>query len=217
MEDISAKKAAFYKSFELGFFFILHNGRTETDADFQVILERELKRNNLKDTLESKSFLASILIPEIDRLINLHKENRSYGIGLDAPLLQVAVRFKDWLLKKEPIEHKQTEESKPTITAYALMHVYLTMYGGQAVTQQNKKDLVKKYGYSSGEQLRNDFTYYQNEDKRLELNSTNKRSANTHLERYRNILPLLETQNLEAFEAATKDFDKLEKEYNKYY
>ncbi len=108
-------------------------------------------------------------------------------------------------------------DTKPTITAYAIVHVYLAMFGGQAVTQQNKNELVKRYGYSSGEQLRNDFTCYQNEDKRRELNTTNKRSANTHLELYNKILPLLEKQNKQAFEEANKDFEHLQNEYKKYY
>lgn len=120
MEDILARKAAFYKSCEISFFFSLIHGRTDTDADFQVILERELKRNNLKETPESKSFLAFILIPEIDRLINLHKENRTYGIGLNAPLLQHAERFKGWLLKKEPLEHKQTIKN-PVIALFCFL------------------------------------------------------------------------------------------------
>lgn len=108
-------------------------------------------------------------------------------------------------------------EAKITIPAYALMHVYLAMFQGQGVTQQNKTELAKQYGYKSGEQLRNDFTYYQNEDKRLDINLKNKRSAKTHLNRFEIILPLLEKQNLHAFQMAKKEFKLLEKEYNKYY
>ncbi|MFN9938043.1 MAG: hypothetical protein ACK56I_01085, partial [bacterium] len=80
-------------------------------------------------------------------------------------------------------EAKGNKGSKPTLTAYAIMHVYLSMYDGQPVTQQNKKELASKYGYNSGEQLRNDFTKYQNEDTRLGINTGNKRSADTHLKR----------------------------------
>lgn len=109
------------------------------------------------------------------------------------------------------------QEAKPTITAYAIMHVYLAMYGGQAITQQNKNELAKTYGYNSGEQLRNDYTLHQNEDKRLDLHTTNKRSANTHLKRFKDILPLLEGVNKQAFNKANEDFQSLQKTYNKHY
>ncbi len=108
-------------------------------------------------------------------------------------------------------------DERLTIAAYALMHVYLSQFGGQPVTQQNKNELVTQYGYASGEQLRNNFTFYQNEDKRLELNTSNKRSADTHLQRYSSILPLLEQQNIEAFKAATKDLELLQNKYKKYH
>lgn len=106
---------------------------------------------------------------------------------------------------------------KLSISTYSLKHVYLAMFNGQAVTQQNKKELALKYGYNSGDQLRNDFTKYQDESKRLDLNSSNKKSANTHLKRFRDILPLLEKENSAAFERVKRDLLTLESIYNKYY
>src|SRR4051812_29000111 len=145
---------------------------------------------------------------------NVFKDNPQYKQKINEQFQNAAHRLEGFLndVVLPHIEHRsnkgnnvETEATpKLTISAYALMHVYLAMFGGQAVTQQNKNDLVKRYGYSSGEQLRNDFTAFQNEDKRRELNTTNKRSANTHVERYKHILPLLEKQNQEAFEAAKK-------------
>lgn len=112
-------------------------------------------------------------------------------------------------LSKQP--ETEDDQMKLTITAYALMHVYLAMYGGQAVTQQNKNQLARKYGYNSGDQLRNDFTLYQNEDKRMDISTTNKRSANTHLKRLEDILPLLQKENTDAFDKAHADYLELKK------
>lgn len=119
--------------------------------------------------------------------------------------------------QKSVLPENKTKEPKISIPTYALMHVYLAMFQGQAVTQQNKTELAIKYGYTSGEQLRNDFTFYQNEDKRMDINLKNKRSAQTHLNRFELILPLLKKQNLLAFQKAKEDFEVLKKEYNKHY
>ena len=96
------------------------------------------------------------------------------------------------------------------------MHVYLAMFGGQAVSPQNKNDLAKKYGHNSGNQLRNDFTKFQNEDKRLDINPSNKKSANIHLTRFKDILPLIKA-NPKAYEKAKADLQFLEKEYRKHH
>jgi len=125
--------------------------------------------------------------------------------------------------KKGEVENEKSQlETKPgkvkiSIPAYAIMHVYLSMFNGQAITQQNKKELAKKYGYNSGDQLRNEFTKYQNEDKRLDLSINNKKSANTHLERFKSVLPLLKDENSNAYNKAREDLQKLEYLYNKHY
>jgi hypothetical protein len=111
----------------------------------------------------------------------------------------------------------QQNKIKISVPAYALMHVYLAMFNGQPITQQNKNQLAEKYGYGSGTQLRNEFTKYQAENERLDLSSTNKKSANAHLQRFKDILPLLENENLEAYKKAKSDFAELEKKYNKHY
>jgi hypothetical protein len=122
------------------------------------------------------------------------------------------------LLEKTSDKLSNTKnEEKLSLPTYALLHVFLAMHGGQAVTQQNKNELARGYGYKSGDQLRNEFSSFQDEDKRLEINTANKRSASTHLKRYSDILPLLETQNEAAFKTATKEYEFLKKEYNKYY
>jgi hypothetical protein len=109
------------------------------------------------------------------------------------------------------------KETKLSIPTYALLHVYLVMFNGQPVTQQNKNELAKTYGYSSGDRLRNDFTKYQNEDKRLDLKTDNKRAADAHIKRFKDILPLLANFNPKAFEKAKDDLGKLEETYKKYY
>ncbi len=106
---------------------------------------------------------------------------------------------------------------KPTITAYAIMHVYLERFEGTGITQQNKTRLAKEYGYNSGDRLRNEYVLYQNDEKRLDLHTNNKKSATAHLERYKSILPLLQKMNNRAFQAANKDLQLLEKAYNKHY
>jgi hypothetical protein len=84
--------------------------QADNDTDFHLILERELKKNDLQNTPENKQFLTTLLIPEIDKLIILHKEVRTYGSTLDASLLQLAERFKVWLNKKnEPKEVSHRE------------------------------------------------------------------------------------------------------------
>jgi len=134
------------------------------------------------------------------------------------------IKFYNWL-KENSNDTKQVKDElvsnnpamRPTITAYAIMHVYLSLFGGKAVTQQNKNELAKSYGYQSGNQLRNDFTFYIAEAKRMDLHTTNKRSANTHLERFRWILPMLREQNSKAFEKASAELRILEHEYRKHY
>jgi hypothetical protein len=91
------------------------------------------------------------------------------------------------------------------------------MFNGQGVTQQNKDSLAQKYGYKSGDQLRNEFTKYQNEDNRLDLHPKSKRAATTHLARFEVILPLLEKENKKAYEKAKQDLRKLEITYHKYH
>ena len=118
------------------------------------------------------------------------------------------------IVKTEP---EKIDETRPSIAAYAIMHVYLEMFGGKAVSQQNKKSLVEAYGYKSGQQLRNEFTLYQDEEKRLDLHPTNKKSANTHLQRFEKILPLLKIENEKAFQKAKTDYETLKKKYKTYY
>lgn len=97
------------------------------------------------------------------------------------------------------------------------MHVYLAMFGGQPVTQQNKNELALKYQFKTGDKLRNEFTKFQDEDNRMGLNTTNKRAANEHLKRFRTILPLLEKENKQAYEKVKVDLETLKNKYNKHY
>lgn len=206
----------------------LHTNSREMQINRHILqqIDRQLEQLGYIDNL-----FAKLCFGETIDLLNI--------TGLDSSSLlnytHVSEIFKYYQYVKQMIEQPDTlrhiadlrtntdisdtikKEQKPTIKAYAIMHVYLAMYGGQAVTQQNKNELVKQYGYTSGKQLRNEYTCYQNEDKRLDLNTTNKRSAKTHLERYNDILPLLESQNKQAFEAAKIDFENLNNKYNKYY
>lgn len=77
--------------------------------------------------------------------------------------------------------------------------------------------MAVKYGYKNGTQLRNEFTSYRDADKRLTLSQDNKKSAKAHLQRYKDILPLLKDTNTAAFDMANADLAKLEKDYNKRY
>lgn len=106
---------------------------------------------------------------------------------------------------------------KITVTANAIRHVYLSMFGGKPVTEQNKTLLAKNYGYKSGTQLRNQFVKYKNDDNRLKINTSNKRAANDHIDRFKAILPLLEKENYEAYQRAKKDLQDLETVYYKHH
>jgi hypothetical protein len=145
--------------------------------------------------------------------------DRNYSVISSLHASQL-IQFYYWMAEQvsDPIRNEtKSKQPKISIPAYAIMHVYLSMFNGQAVTQQNKKELAKKYGYNSGDQLRNDFTKYQNEDKRLDLNINNKKAANAHLERIKSILSLLKSENTDAYNKANEDLQKLEKIYNKYH
>lgn len=111
----------------------------------------------------------------------------------------------------------QKIDNRLTIKTYALMHVYLAKFGGQAITQQNKFELAKKYGYTSGEQLRNDYIHFQNDNNRIDLNTNNKRSANAHIERFEKILPLLKMANQSAYDSVQKDLEKIKKKYDQHF
>lgn len=128
---------------------------------------------------------------------------------------KIADDFLKWVkIKSKP---EPEAENNLTVKTIALMHVYLAMFKGKPVTQQNKDELAEKYKFKNGTQLRNEFTKFQNEDKRMDLNSTSKKAANDHLQRFRDILPLLENENIQAYSQAKEDLETLEKEYEKYH
>lgn len=117
---------------------------------------------------------------------------------------------------KEPTVN-DTKEVKLSVSACALMHVYLSMFNGQAITQQNKHKLAKDYGHTSGDFLRNKFTHYQNEEKRIDIHDINRKSALNHLARYNSILPLLKSANIDAFKKAEEDLKRLQQLFNNYH
>lgn len=111
----------------------------------------------------------------------------------------------------------EIKENKLKVPEIALMHVYLALAGGQSITEQNKGKISKKYGYSStGDHLRNCFTFFQDADKRLDLNTGNKKSANSTLNRYEMILPLLQKENQKAYELAEEERRLLQKKFDTY-
>lgn len=173
----------------------------------------------------------------LDGISGLDSKTRDFYIktGLSPDLADFAMHLQNMVLKNISDAYKfltdqtkinqsaslaENKEGMPQISikTVALMHVYMAMVGGQAVTQQNKNELVKKYGHSSGDNLRNEFTKYQDEDKRLDINTNNKRSAKTAIERLREVIQLLENNNnFQALEIAKKDFQFINKQYNNHY
>jgi hypothetical protein len=197
-------------------------------------LELPMKNHNVlfyvTDLLEIRRFINDIIIQGKERNYDFIHSPQSLQQNkiLKAPLKVFAQAFWDylkWLRNFDLAPGENGRESaalikddkKPTITAYAIMHVYLSLFNGQGVTQQNKHTLVKKYGYNSAEQLRNEFVKYQGKDTRLYLNTSHKRSARVHMERFNSILPILENLNKDAYDKAKNDLELLQKTYDKHF
>ncbi len=119
--------------------------------------------------------------------------------------------------KSVMIDEKGELTKTYSVSTYGLLHAYLALAKGQAVTKQNQEDLALKYGFQSGQKLRNEFLKYSREDRRLDLSISNKRSAQTHLERFKSILSMLRQINQQAYELASNDMAHLEKLFSKYF
>lgn len=191
--------------------------------DLEKIYDKELK--SLEGYLLNKGYIIPKDFTEFIfwLLIEKYKQDTFFPLPeiSDKDFLEYS-RFRENKLgsiEKKEIKNLNTEsnENKLTIPAYAIMHVYLALSNGKAVTQQNKHKLAKRYGLKNGDQLRNEFTKYQNDAKRLDLNTSNKKSADTHLKRFKTILPLLEAENSAAYEKAKEDLKQLEILYNKHH
>lgn len=160
------------------------------------------------------------LLESCEELAKQAKELPDVNTEVNSLEVKQSDELKGEVLQGEKAENKlntQDQQEKLSIATYAIMHVYLAKFGGQPVTQQNKNDLVKKYGYSSGDKLRNDFVYYEKEENRLLINITNRRAADTHIEQFQNALKLLESTDHRAFLTAKTDLETLKKEYDRYY
>ncbi|MGN6296311.1 MAG: hypothetical protein ACTHM7_05980 [Ginsengibacter sp.] len=122
--------------------------------------------------------------------------------------------------KQEAMISKNNVAPKLEVTEVALMYVYLSMANGSAISEQNKNEKAKEYGFTSrtsGTNLRNIFVIFQKEDKRLDLNDNSKTSARKTLDRYKNILPILKQKNPAAYEIAQKEEIELQKKFDKIY
>lgn len=106
----------------------------------------------------------------------------------------------------------KNEKLEITIAAYGIMHVYIKFkeFNGQGVTEQNKKELAAKYGYTSptsGKQLKDEYDNFNN-DKLA--------TPREHLKRLKSILPILEHKHPTAFEAVKRDIDEVTKKIRKF-
>jgi hypothetical protein len=100
-----------------------------------------------------------------------------------------------------------TTKEKPSVVAYAIMHVYLN----SPITPTNKDKFGKSYGFKNGKALYNKYGLWRNDHKRM-LNSESTASNNRRIENFKmavNLLKLLHPHKKQAFEAAQNDLNKL--------
>lgn len=117
------------------------------------------------------------------------------------------------------IEQQQDIPQLP-IAGYAILHVYLARYGGQPITKHNQDVLANQYGYTaatSGKHLYRAYMKYKEDTERTNIHTTSKRSAKAHMSHFNEIFPILKSQSLDAYSHAQKDFEQIERLYNKYY
>lgn len=180
----------------------------ETNEDFEIIYHRELKLFNANDGTAFKNWLNK----KVNDLLTYEQSLPANESVSTSKAQDICTRFLEWMNSKAT-----NNLNSFSVNSIALMHVYLSMFGGKAITQQNKDAIALKYGFKNGTQLRNNFTKFQKEDKRKDLHTTNKKAANEHLQRFKDILPLLKSENIEAYNFAVNEFSGLEKIYNIHY
>lgn len=105
--------------------------------------------------------------------------------------------------------------NKPTVAAYAIMHVYWSKHDStKAITKTSVNTWAKQYG-TSKKTLLDAYNEYKLLANRLEPRE-NTRTISEHVKRYESILPLLETLCHKAFNDATKDLDQIKERYQSY-
>jgi len=92
-----------------------------------------------------------------------------------------------WL---KPIQKKINKSEKLSIPQIALIHYY----NGVTVTRVNANEIIKRYGYTSGEKLFQVFSKYSSRSNRIEDEGTDKKNLNK-LKLLESIIPFLNDEN----------------------
>src|SRR5262249_51955468 len=110
------------------------------------------------------------------------------------------------------------KSSKRSVTAYAIMHVYLNKTGGPGVTNNNKSKLSNEYGVSADD-LRNTYLRLKKDENRIslktggeQLSGQRKRSADTLLNNFLVAIELLKGKSQSAHKLALSELEILKKE-----
>lgn len=119
--------------------------------------------------------------------------------------------------KEEKTITENSSNPKLEVKDVALKYVYLSKAHGPAINKQNMDKLAKEHGFNSGDNLRNEFVAFKDENNRINFPRSGKRSANKHLERYDKILPLLKKENPTAYGFAQRDQKILLEKFDKRY
>lgn len=107
--------------------------------------------------------------------------------------------------------------SELTVKEVALFYAYLSDVGKDSITQENRSEIAEKYGYKSGINLRNTFLKYLKRKSRIDISTTSKKSASSHLASMLRIQkPLLEVSK-EAYELAVEDYEKTQAVFAKHF
>ncbi|WP_212000332.1 hypothetical protein [Chitinophaga sp. HK235] len=112
------------------------------------------------------------------------------------------------------------QDRKLTLAEAALLHVYWSKVGGRPITKLNQDELAATYhltAATSGRHLYLTFCKYFKDSERVNINTSNKKSASEHLRRFERIIPILKIQAPTAAILAQREFDELSKKYDKYF
>jgi hypothetical protein len=104
-----------------------------------------------------------------------------------------------------------------TVKEVALFYAYLNDVGKGSITKENRNEIAEKYGHKSGINLRNIFLRYLKRKSRIDINTTNRKSASSHLASMLRVQkPLLEVSQ-EAYKLAIEDYEEAQAVFDKYF
>lgn len=178
----------------------------------------EMGTNEASDALDAMEMNVTEefrAFPDSDKLMAKEVIQEFLGHIAYSPKYHICVASLQVFILQEDLR-MTAEPARLSNNAYAIAHVYLKKVGKAGITKNNKDALGEKYG-CSGDDLYNKFCTWKDESNLLSINTTNKRSANQHIDNFTDALNILEVMDSSAKLLAEKDLATIKKQYSKYF